>query len=101
MHILNKYFSEIEFASVITPESVAGNRGKPCADQLLKSCIESGSNPSDTLYVGDMDVDYYCAKNASVSFAHALWGYGLHQKYQRYLSFSSPQDLSDYFFKKI
>ena len=27
------------------------------ADQLLKSCIESGSNPSDTLYVGDMDVD--------------------------------------------
>jgi phosphoglycolate phosphatase-like HAD superfamily hydrolase len=47
-----------------------------------------------------MDVDYQCAKNASVSFAHALWGYGSHQKYQRYLSFTSPQDLADYFFKK-
>lgn len=99
LDILNQYFGEIDFSSVITPESVKFNRGKPYADQLLKSCIESGSNPSDTLYVGDMDVDYQCAKNASVSFAHALWGYGSHQKYQRYLSFTSPQDLSDYFFK--
>ena len=100
LDILKKFFGEIKFCSVITPESVKSNRGKPYTDQLLKSCLESGSNPSDTLYVGDMDVDYHCAKNASVSFAHALWGYGTHQKYQRYLSFSSPQDLSDYFFKK-
>ena len=98
--ILAQYFGKIKFSSVITPESVKSNRGKPYADQLLKSCIESGSNPSDTLYVGDMDVDCQCAKNASVSFAHALWGYGSHKKYQRYLSFTSPQDLSDYFFKK-
>ena len=99
LDILRQNFGEIKFSSVITPESVKFNRGKPYADQLLKSCIESGSSPSDTLYVGDMDVDYRCAKNASVSFAHALWGYGSHQKYQRYLSFASPQDLSDYFFK--
>ena len=91
---------EIEFASIITPESVREGRGKPYADQLLKSCLESGSNPSNTLYVGDMEVDYHCAKNSSVEFAHALWGYGSHQKYQRYLSFSSPKDLTDYFFKK-
>ena len=100
LNILKQFFSDINFSSVITPESVNCTRGKPYADQLLKSCIESGSNPSDTLYVGDMDVDYQCARNASVEFAHALWGYGSHQKYQRYLSFSSPKDLSDYFFKK-
>ena len=99
LDILQKYFQQIEFSSIITPESVKSGRGKPYADQLLKSCIESGSNPSDTLYVGDMDVDYRCAKNASVSFAHALWGYGCHQRYQRYLSFLSPKDLAEFFFK--
>ena len=71
--IIDRFLYGINFSSIITPESVGKSRGKPCADQLLKSCIESESSPSETLYVGDMDVDYQCAKNASVSFAQALW----------------------------
>ena len=101
LDILERFLSEIDFASIITPESVKEGRGKPYADQLLKSCLESESNPSNTLYVGDMEVDYFCAKNSSVEFAHALWGYGSHQKYQRHLSFLSPKDLADYFFKRV
>lgn len=101
LDILQTYFNKIKFSSIITPECVEQGRGKPFADQLLKSCLESGSSPSDTLYVGDMDVDYHCAKNASVSFAHALWGYGSLQKFQPYLSFLSPNDLSDYFFRGV
>tara|TARA_B100000795_G_scaffold205299_1_gene158823 strand:+ start:453 stop:617 length:165 start_codon:yes stop_codon:yes gene_type:complete len=33
-------------------------------------------NVSDTLYMGDMDVDYEAAKRPHVNYEHALWDYG-------------------------
>jgi len=74
--ILEKFFDEGLFDSVVTPESVASGRGKPAPDQILMACIGVGVDPGDTIYVGDMDVDRIAAKSAGVHFIHAAWGYG-------------------------
>ena len=39
---------------------------------------ELNMNASDTLYIGDMDVDYEASKLAYVNYAHALKGYGVY-----------------------
>lgn len=62
------------FDIVQTPNDAL--KGKPAPDHLLYAMSELKINASDTLYVGDMDVDYEAAKRAYVDYAHALWGYG-------------------------
>lgn len=61
---------------LLSPEDVADSRGKPNPDQILLACINVGCDPSDTIYVGDMDVDRIAARRAGVHFVHAGWGYG-------------------------
>ncbi len=39
---------------------------------------ELNMNASDTLYIGDMDVDYEAARRAHVNYVHALRGYGVY-----------------------
>lgn len=51
-------------------------RGKPSPDPLLRAMLKSQRDPSETVYIGDMDVDMECAKRAGVYYIHAEWGYG-------------------------
>jgi HAD superfamily hydrolase (TIGR01549 family) len=65
---------DFEFDIVQTPNHQL--RGKPAPDHLLYSMSKQNIDPINTLYVGDMDVDYQAAKRANIDYAHALWGYG-------------------------
>ena len=53
-----------------------GLRGTPAPDQLLHTMAFCNSEPSETIYIGDMQTDYECAKRAGVDFIHAKYGYG-------------------------
>ena len=60
----------------IVPTPNDALKGKPAPDHILYAMSELNMNASDTLYIGDMDVDYEAAKRAQVIYVHALWGYG-------------------------
>ena len=62
------------FDIVQTPNDAL--KGKPAPDHILYAMSELNMNASDTLYIGDMDVDYEAAKRAQVNYVHASWGYG-------------------------
>ena len=51
-------------------------RGKPNPDPILRAIIKCQSDPAETIYVGDMEVDYEAAKRAGVRYIHVEWGYG-------------------------
>lgn len=51
-------------------------RGKPNPDPLFKAMLKCQRDPSETVYVGDMDVDMECARRAGIDYIHADWGYG-------------------------
>jgi HAD superfamily hydrolase (TIGR01549 family) len=63
-----------EFDIVQTPNEKL--KGKPAPDHLLYAMSELGVSASDTIYIGDMNVDFLAAKNAKVDYIHAIWGYG-------------------------
>ena len=54
----------------------AKGRGKPNPDPLFRAMLKCQSDPSETLYIGDMDVDMEAAKRAGIDYLHACWGYG-------------------------
>lgn len=64
----------IPFVSIQSPCKIY--RGKPAPDHLLVAMAEAGEDPSDTIYVGDMETDYIAAKRAGIDYVHAAWGYG-------------------------
>ena len=64
-----------EFDIVQTPNEKL--QGKPAPDHLLYAMSELGVSASDTIYMGDMNVDFLAAKNAQVDYIHAMWGYGV------------------------
>jgi phosphoglycolate phosphatase len=64
-----------EFDIVQTPNEKL--QGKPAPDHLLYAMSELGVSAADTIYMGDMNVDFLAAKNAQVDYIHALWGYGV------------------------
>jgi len=64
-----------EFDIVQTPNETL--QGKPAPDHLLYAMSELGVSAADTIYVGDMNVDYETAKRAEVDYVHASWGYGV------------------------
>jgi phosphoglycolate phosphatase len=63
-----------EFDIVQTPNEIL--QGKPAPDHLLYAMSKLEVGAADTIYVGDMDVDFLAAKNANIDFIHAMWGYG-------------------------
>ena len=89
IHIL---FNNNFFDSIITLDDVI--KGKPNADSIIKSCKNVNISPNNTIYVGDMNVDYETAKNANVRFIFAKWGYGSLNNYK--LQFSNIKDLTKY-----
>ena len=64
-----------EFDIVQTPNEKL--QGKPAPDHLLYAMSELGISAADTIYIGDMNVDFLAAKKAQVDYIHALWGYGV------------------------
>ena len=75
--ILNTY-ADINTNYARCSTAVFQIKGKPAPDHILYAMSELNINASDTLYIGDMDVDYEAAKRAHVNYAHALWGYGVY-----------------------
>ena len=73
--ILHKYFNNIKFSIVITPDDVKNGRGKPFPDSLYLACSKTGVSLDQTIFIGDMYSDYLFAKNCKVNFIHAKWGY--------------------------
>jgi phosphoglycolate phosphatase len=65
---------DVEFASVQSPNGRV--RGKPAPDHILLAMAEAGVDPSDTIFVGDMDTDWESARRAGIDYLHAAWGYG-------------------------
>jgi phosphoglycolate phosphatase len=64
----------IGFAVVMTPRD--GLRGKPAPDHLLFAMARCNVDPSDTVFIGDMDSDAEAARRARVDYVHVDWGYG-------------------------
>lgn len=95
--IVREVFGDIDALGLVlvSPDDLPSGRGKPCPDPILLACCTLGCDPSETIYVGDMEVDKIAAKRAGVHFVHACWGYeelpALDQVW-----FSSPIDFSSY-----
>lgn len=52
-----------------------GIKRKPNIDGVLKAVKSLNSNISETIFVGDSDVDILTAKNANIECISVLWGY--------------------------
>lgn len=50
-------------------------RSKPEPDTALKICADFGILPSETLFVGDTNVDILTGKNAKMQTCGVLWGF--------------------------
>lgn len=92
MLTLEKLLPQINFHTIISSDDINPGRGKPSPDPLLLACIQVGCSPSESIYVGDMMVDQICAREASIPFVHAAWGYG-HLEKTNDLWFSDPLEL--------
>jgi phosphoglycolate phosphatase-like HAD superfamily hydrolase/CMP-N-acetylneuraminic acid synthetase len=75
LEIITRILPNIQFDTVITPEDISSDRGKPCPDSLLLACIKTNVDPRNTIYIGDMEVDRETAYRSGVHFFFAGWGY--------------------------
>lgn len=67
-------------------------KGKPYPDQLLKAIKLAKVKNSQSVYVGDMFVDYKAAKKSKSQYIHANYGYGKsNQKYNYFIR--RPDDI--------
>ena len=55
--------------------SVKERRNKPYPDNVLFAMDKMGAEKSETVYVGDSEVDVETAKNSGLSVISVLWGY--------------------------
>lgn len=55
--------------------SVKERRNKPYPDNVLFAMDKMGAEKSETVYVGDSEVDVETAKNTGLSVIAVLWGY--------------------------
>ncbi len=62
------------FNIVVCPQKKL--RGKPFPDQINHAVKKLNVKKKETIYVGDMLVDYLSAKNANIDFVFASYGYG-------------------------
>ena len=76
----------INIKIIVTPSK--GLRGKPFPDQLLKAMKIAKLNPLNTIYVGDLPLDYRSAMNSRINFVYAKYGYGKNKNYYKYKNLS-------------
>ena len=72
--LVEEYFPNAFFLAQGENES-AGIRKKPAPDALFAIMKEINVNPTETLYVGDSEVDILTAKNAGVDCVSVTWGF--------------------------
>ena len=78
--------SKHEILSVFTQPPQKKLRGKPFPDQINQAIKRLNVKKIETIYVGDMFVDYLSAKNAKIDFVFADYGYGKnHNLYKKKL----------------
>lgn len=69
------YFNSFDFDKimdfVVLEEDT--EKHKPDAEPLLKFIEMSKSNPTESIYIGDMPTDVLCAKNAGITAALVKW----------------------------
>ena len=92
--ILEQFEIGMYFDLVVTPEDIYPRKGKPSPDALLYACEQVGVLPKQTIYIGDMEVDYLCACAAGTDFMFASWGYGKIEQ-QSYVYLNSIKEISD------
>ena len=59
-------------------------RGKPFPDQLIKAMDLAKISYFNTIYIGDMFVDFKAAENSKINFIHAEYGYGKKYNFYKY-----------------
>ena len=84
---------KIDIKLIVAPSK--GLRGKPHPDQLLKAIKMAKLNSSNTVYVGDMLVDYISAKKSGINFVYAKYGYGKNKTFYKY-SIKKFKDLTKF-----
>ncbi len=72
--LANTYFPDLISVAVGERES-EGVRKKPYPDTLLQAMSVMGATATDTVYVGDSEVDVLTAKNAGVPCLSVTWGF--------------------------
>ena len=71
--IINHFFSSYHPSCEISPEDV-GER-KPSPKGLLKACQVVGSEPKNSIYIGDHHIDIEAGKRANIKTIAAAYGY--------------------------
>ncbi|WP_410771646.1 HAD family hydrolase [Fontibacillus sp. BL9] len=66
---------------------------KPHPDPLLKYLEISGSDPKNSIYIGDTIYDFECAREAGVDFALAQWGCKNHETIPARYKLARPEAL--------
>ncbi len=69
-------------------------RGKPAPDHLLLSMAITNTDPDDTIYIGDMNVDFEASSRANIDYLHATWGYQISPKID-IVTISSIKDITE------
>ena len=75
MKELKKFLIYIKLKTLMLFVLILQNRGKPHPDQL-KYVSKNADKAQNTIYVGDMYVDFLASKNAKMKFVFAKYGYG-------------------------
>lgn len=72
--LYEEYFSQyIDIA--IGENEAKGIKKKPAPDMVIKAINLLHSNKSESIYIGDSDVDFETAKNAGLDCISVLWGF--------------------------
>ena len=92
-HDIRHYFSTIQTSDI--------GPGKPAPDMLLRAMLETGTEPENTVMIGDTTFDMEMAKNAGTHSIGVSWGYhgedklitaGAHHIIHRYTELSDALD---------
>ncbi|MEX2201039.1 MAG: HAD-IA family hydrolase [Dongiaceae bacterium] len=59
----------------VTLQTADDNPGKPAPDMLLRAMVETGSEPAQTVMIGDTIYDLEMARRAGAAGIAATWGY--------------------------
>ena len=68
--------SKMGIAFDVIDSPAPGLRGKPSPDPLKRAMACLKVQSANTIYVGDMDVDFQSSRAAGVHHIHVAWGYG-------------------------
>ncbi|MDC0896379.1 HAD-IA family hydrolase [Candidatus Pelagibacter sp.] len=94
--ILDKY--KLKFDCISTPNSLL--KGKPHPDQINFVIRKLRISKKNTVYIGDTEIDYLCAKKAKVDFIYAKYGYGKLTPKKNILSINSIKKVLKYKFNE-